>query len=54
MLVHVRREAQRRVYAHDPGPLAELDAWLEPYRRLWSERLRFTHMLEERGASMPS
>jgi hypothetical protein len=20
-------------------PLAELDAWLEPYRRAWSERL---------------
>ncbi len=38
-LVQVRREAQRRVYALDPGPLAELDAWLAPYRRLWNERL---------------
>jgi DNA-binding transcriptional ArsR family regulator len=38
-LVQVRREAQRRVYALDPGPLAELDAWLEPYRRHWNERL---------------
>jgi DNA-binding transcriptional ArsR family regulator len=38
-LVQVRREAQRRVYALDPGPLAELDVWLAPYRRLWSERL---------------
>jgi DNA-binding transcriptional ArsR family regulator len=38
-LVQVRQEAQRRVYALDPGPLAELDHWLEPYRRLWSERL---------------
>jgi DNA-binding transcriptional ArsR family regulator len=38
-LVRVRREAQRRVYALEPGPLAELDAWLAPYRRLWQERL---------------
>ena len=38
-LVQVRAEAQRRVYALDPRPLAELDAWLAPYRRLWTERL---------------
>ena len=38
-LVQVRVEAQRRVYAVDPGPLAELDVWLAPYRRLWNERL---------------
>lgn len=38
-LVQVRRDAQRRVYALDPGPLAELDVWLAPYRRLWNERL---------------
>ena len=38
-LVRVRAEAQRRVYELDPRPLAELDAWLEPYRRLWDERL---------------
>ena len=38
-LVQVRQEAQRRVYAIDPGPLAELDVWLAPYRRLWNEHL---------------
>jgi DNA-binding transcriptional ArsR family regulator len=38
-LVQVRREAQRRVYAVEPGPLAELDVWLAPYRRLWNESL---------------
>ena len=38
-LVQVRREAQRRVYALDPGPLNELDVWLAPYRRLWNEHL---------------
>ncbi|MFJ9582422.1 ArsR/SmtB family transcription factor [Streptomyces acidicola] len=38
-LVHVDQEAQRRVYALDPAPIADLDAWLAPYRRLWNERL---------------
>src|SRR3954447_7214532 len=38
-LVRVTRDAQRRLYEIDPKPMAELDAWLEPYRRLWSERL---------------
>jgi DNA-binding transcriptional ArsR family regulator len=38
-LVRVTQDAQRRVYALEPGPMAELDAWLAPYRRLWSDRL---------------
>jgi DNA-binding transcriptional ArsR family regulator len=38
-LVHARQDAQRRVYALVPRPLAELDQWLEPYRRLWGQRL---------------
>ncbi|MFC4530042.1 ArsR/SmtB family transcription factor [Sphaerisporangium dianthi] len=37
--VRVARDAQRRVYTIEPAPLAELDAWLAPYRRLWNERL---------------
>lgn len=38
-LVGSRVDGQRRVYALDARPLAELDAWLEPYRRLWARRL---------------
>src|SRR5918994_7168901 len=38
-LVSVRSEAQRRIYGVRVGPLAEVDEWLEPYRRLWSDRL---------------
>jgi DNA-binding transcriptional ArsR family regulator len=38
-LVQVRPEAQRRWYGLRPEPLAELDAWLAPYRRLWAGRL---------------
>ena len=38
-LVVVRRDAQRRWYALDPAPLADVDAWLQPYRRLWAGRL---------------
>lgn len=38
-LVQVRSDGRRRVYALEPGPLRELDAWLDPYRRLWAQRL---------------
>ncbi|WP_344805283.1 ArsR/SmtB family transcription factor [Microlunatus ginsengisoli] len=38
-LVTVRPQAQRRYYRLRPEPLRELDAWLEPYRRAWAERL---------------
>ena len=38
-LVRVRRDANRRVYALDPGPLNEIDVWLAPYRRVWNESL---------------
>ncbi len=38
-LVDVRRDAQRRLYRLRPEPLMELDAWLEPYRMEWKNRL---------------
>ena len=38
-LVQVRAEAQRRWYELRPEPLAEVDAWLAPYRRFWTERI---------------
>jgi DNA-binding transcriptional ArsR family regulator len=38
-LVQVRGDAQRRLYAVTPGPLADVDAWLAPYRQLWNDRL---------------
>jgi DNA-binding transcriptional ArsR family regulator len=38
-LVEVRPDGRRRLYALRPEPLAELDAWLAPYRRHWAGRL---------------
>ena len=38
-LVEVRPDAQRRLYRLTPDPLAEVDAWLAPYRRLWTRSL---------------
>jgi DNA-binding transcriptional ArsR family regulator len=38
-LVEVRHDAQRRWYRLRPEPLAEVDAWLAPYRQLWEQRL---------------
>jgi len=38
-LVAVRPDAQRRMYRVRFEPLIELDVWLEPYRRVWTDRL---------------
>ena len=38
-LVRVRRDGKQRWYGLRAEPLAELDAWLAPYRELWSGRL---------------
>ena|SRR5215212_2405678 len=38
-LLEVRPDGRRRLYALRLEPLAELDAWLAPYRRLWATRL---------------
>ena len=38
-LVDVRPDAQRRLYRILPAPLAEVDEWLAPYRRLWTRSL---------------
>ena len=38
-LVQVRQDGQRRWYQLDAAPLAEVDAWLTPFRRFWSEHL---------------
>ena len=38
-LVRVRVDGPRRHYAVQPDRLREVDAWLETYRRSWSERL---------------
>ncbi|GAA2813694.1 ArsR/SmtB family transcription factor [Crossiella cryophila] len=49
-LVNVRPEAQRRWYELRPEPLAEIDAWIAPYRKLWTERL---NVLEQHLDTMP-
>src|SRR3954471_14662648 len=35
----VRAEGTRRLYAVDAAPLREVDAWLDPYRQYWNQRL---------------
>ncbi|HEY1878844.1 MAG TPA: metalloregulator ArsR/SmtB family transcription factor [Caulobacteraceae bacterium] len=52
--VSVRPDGQRRLYALRPEPFRELEAWLEPYRRLWEARLdRFGAALEQKHADKP-
>ncbi len=48
-LVEVRQDAQRRVYSLRPEPLAEIDAWLSPYRAIWEQRLDALHTEVARG-----
>lgn len=38
-LVRIRVDGPRRLYSLDPAPLAELDAWLAPYRAFWADKL---------------
>ena len=38
-LVRTRVDGPRRLYSLDPTPLAELDAWLRPYRVFWAGKL---------------
>jgi DNA-binding transcriptional ArsR family regulator len=35
----VRADGQRRLYAVDPGPLEEVDAWVAQFRHFWTQRL---------------
>lgn len=49
-LVQVRQEAQRRWYRLHAEPLAEVAAWLAPYRWFWESRL---DALERRLDAMP-
>ncbi len=50
-LVEVRQDAQRRLYRLRPDPLQEIDAWLEPYRRFWADRLDALEAHLDRQAS---
>src|SRR5262245_22246958 len=38
-VVVAETHAQKRIYRLDPAPFRELDAWLAPYRRLWTRHL---------------
>jgi DNA-binding transcriptional ArsR family regulator len=37
--VSCRTAAQQRIYRIEPRPLRRVDAWLAPYRRLWTKHL---------------
>jgi DNA-binding transcriptional ArsR family regulator len=47
----VRADAQRRLYRLRPEPLAEIDAWLQPFRRYWATKLdKLERYLDEEEA----
>lgn len=48
-LVAERRQGRNRIYALNPGPLREVDHWLERYRRFWTVNLlNLKHHVETR------
>jgi DNA-binding transcriptional ArsR family regulator len=53
-LVEVRHDAQRRWYRLRAQPLAEIDAWLAPFRQYWEGRLdALERHLDEMPADPP-
>jgi DNA-binding transcriptional ArsR family regulator len=53
-LVAARAEAQRRLYRLTPAPLAQVDAWLARYRKLWEERFDALKAFVEDSSSQRS
>lgn len=51
-LLKERREATARIYRLEPAGLAEIDAWIAPYRLFWAARLAtLKTLLEKEGKS---
>ena len=42
-------DGTRRLYAVDPGPLREIDSWLDRYRKFWINRLDALETEIQRG-----
>jgi DNA-binding transcriptional ArsR family regulator len=51
--VEARVDAQRRLYRIRPEPLMEIDAWLAPFRRLWSAHVDALERHLDRMAEVP-
>jgi DNA-binding transcriptional ArsR family regulator len=51
-VVTVRTAAQQRIYRLEPGPFRQLDAWLAPYRKLWTGHLdALAHHLDQKTSA---
>jgi DNA-binding transcriptional ArsR family regulator len=54
-LVEATVDEQRRLYRLTPGPLQEIDAWLDQFRRFWSAHVdaleRHLDRMEESAAA---
>ncbi|MGH3501710.1 MAG: ArsR/SmtB family transcription factor [Nocardioidaceae bacterium] len=52
-LVRAAPQAQRRIYRLDPQGLAQIDGWLDQFRRFWSQRLDALETEVARGKHTP-
>lgn len=49
-LVSERKEGRNRLYHLTPGPLHDIDAWIESYRTMWLHNLaNLKHHLEQKA-----
>ncbi len=48
-LVRERKESQSRIYALDPAPLRDVEAWLDQYKVFWGARLLALKRVAEEG-----
>lgn len=52
--VEARVDAQRRVYQIRPQPLMEVDEWLTPFRRFWSNHVDALERHLDRMEQLPT
>jgi DNA-binding transcriptional ArsR family regulator len=52
--VESRIEAQRRLYRLRPAPLMEIDAWIVPFRRVWSKHVDALEQHMEKTEKSPA
>jgi DNA-binding transcriptional ArsR family regulator len=48
-LIRERRDAQSRFYSIEPGPLRDVDRWLDSYKVFWAARLHALKQVAEQA-----
>ena len=52
--MRVEPQGQQRVYTLEPAALKRIEAWLEPFRAFWAQRLDALETEVRRGRRQPA